>query len=178
VEAALDGDARVEAAEFGRARAQLARTGQPGLLARAELMRCAAHAARLDLAPCPGFEALRVDAEAADRAYADHLLGRADAAAVALLPAHHQAVIRGGEATLPAVEEPLARLVAAALLLQSGRAGPATVALAVETASAQGWRRALLAWLGVQRRLAERSGDAQEAARIQRRIDAAAPPVR
>ncbi len=173
LDAALQGDARVEAAEFERARAQLSRTGRPGLLARAELMRCAAHVARLDLGPCPGFESLRIDADAADRAYADHLLGRADAAAVALLPAHHQAVQRRGEAALAGVGDPPARPVGAATLLQQGRAGPGTVALAVETASERGWRRALLAWLGVQRRMAEQRGDAAEAARVQRRLDAA-----
>ena len=178
VEAALEGEMRIESAEFERAVAKLARSGRPELLARAELIRCAAHAARLDLGPCEGFEARRVDAEAADRAYADYLGGRLAAADAELLPPHQRAVHAAGETALPAVEDPLARLVAAALLLQSGRAGPATVALAVDTASAQGWRRALLAWLGVQRRLAERSGDAQEAARIQRRIDAAAPPAR
>jgi hypothetical protein len=173
LDAALQGDARVEAAEFGRARAQLSRTGRPELLARAELMRCAAHAARLDLGPCPGFEALRVDAQAAERAYADYLLGHADAAAVALLPAHHQAVQRAGGAALAGIDDPLARLVAAATLLQAGRAGPATVSLAVEAASERGWRRTLLAWLGVQRRMAEQRGDAAEAARIRRRLDAA-----
>lgn len=171
--AALQGDARVEAAEFERARSQLSRTGRPALLARAELMRCAAHAARLDLGPCAGFEALRVDAETADRAYADHLLGRADEAALALLPVQHQAVHRGGEAALAGVDDPLARLIAAATLLQAGRAGPATAALAVDTASERGWRRALLAWLGVQHRMAEQRGDAAEAARIQRRLNAA-----
>ena len=41
------------------------------------------------------------------------------------------------------------RLVAAGVLLQTGRADPGVIAQAVDTASAQGWRRPLLAWLGV-----------------------------
>ena len=44
-----------------------------------------------------------------------------------------------------------------------------------ETASAQGWRRPLLAWLGVQQRLAQQNGQAEEAARLRRRMDLAAP---
>jgi hypothetical protein len=44
------------------------------------------------------------------------------------------------------------------------------VAQAVETASAQGWRRPLLAWLGVQAKLAEQGGDAAEAERVRRRM--------
>jgi len=41
----------------------------------------------------------------------------------------------------------------------------------VATASDQGWRRPLLAWLGVQRLRAEQAGDAQEARRLRRRMD-------
>ena len=38
------------------------------LLARAELMRCAAHAASLQVEPCAGFEAVRADAAPPERA--------------------------------------------------------------------------------------------------------------
>jgi hypothetical protein len=176
--AALDGDDRLEAAEFARAKTQIGRTGRTDLLARAELMRCAAHTARLDLGPCEGFEARRVDAAPTDRAYADHLTDQLSEADAALLPAHHRALRQRGEAALPGIEDPLGRLVGAAVLMRSGRAGPATVQVAVDTASAQGWRRALLAWLGVQRRLAEQAGDAAAAQRVQRRIDAASTAPR
>jgi hypothetical protein len=46
--------------------------------------------------------------------------------------------------------------------------------LATETASAQGWRRPLLAWLGVQAARAEQAGAAEEAQRIRRRMALAA----
>ncbi|HRL37596.1 MAG TPA: hypothetical protein PLH50_12290, partial [Ottowia beijingensis] len=55
------------------------------------------------------------------------------------------------------------------------QASPAVVEQAVETASHQGWRRPLLAWLGVQARLAEQRGDAAEAARVRRRMDLVQP---
>ncbi|MBL8339797.1 MAG: hypothetical protein JNM97_23735, partial [Rhodoferax sp.] len=55
-------------------------------------------------------------------------------------------------------------------LLQTGRADPAVIALATETASAQGWRRPLLAWLGVQAQRAAAAGDGAEAERIRRRM--------
>jgi hypothetical protein len=41
----------------------------------------------------------------------------------------------------------------------------------VDTASAQGWRRPLLAWLGLQHQRALQAGDAEAAAGLQRRID-------
>jgi len=181
VAADLRGDDRIATLEFDRARAQIARTGRPDLLARAELLRCAARVAALDLGPCAGFEPLRADAAAPERAYADHLLGRLQAADAPLLPPAQQAVLALGQApadgvaaaALQAQADPLSRLVGAAVLLQAGHAGPAVAALAVDTASAQGWRRPLLAWLGLQRQRAQQAGDGEAAARLQRRIDLA-----
>ena len=64
IEAYLSGNARVEKLEWDRARAEVARTGRPDLLARLELMRCAAQVASLVTEPCERFEALRADAAA------------------------------------------------------------------------------------------------------------------
>jgi hypothetical protein len=179
VDAYLSGATRVAAAEFARARGQLARTGRPDLLARAELLRCAAAVASLDFEPCAGFEALRADAAPAERAYADYLVARLPIADAALLPPAQRPFASGtlqGEpatAALRAIDDPLSRLVAAAVLFKGGRADPQAVALAVETASAQGWRRPLLAWLGVELALAEKAGNKDEVERLRRRIAAA-----
>lgn len=171
VDAYLSGRGDVEAVEFARARQELARTGRVDLLAHAELTRCATRVASLVFEPCAGFEALRADAPAAERAYADFLAGRIAADDIALLPPQHRAVAAAsGPVALPDAE-PLAQLVAAGVLLQAGRADARVVAQAVDAASSQGWRRPLLAWLGVQQRLAEQAGDNAEAARVQRRLD-------
>ena len=69
------------------------------------------------------------------------------------------------------IEDPLPRLIGAALLFRQTRAEPATLAQAVETASERGWRRPLLAWLEVSLRRARSAGDAEAAAIIQRRLD-------
>ncbi len=168
VAAWLAGDSRAEAQEFERARSEIARTGRPDLLARAELMRCAAHVASLVFEPCQGFEALRADAAAPERAYADYLAGRPLARddTDRLPPAQ-----RTSAAGAPGIADPLSRLIAIAVLFQSGQATPPMIAAAVDTASAQGWRRPLLAWLKVQAMRAESAGDAGEAQRLQRRIE-------
>jgi len=173
VAAYFKGDERTATVEFDQARSDLASTGQPALVARAELTRCAIQVASLAFGDCPGFEALRGDAPAAERAYADYLAGRATPAEVPLLPEQHRAIAGGREdaATLNAIADPVARLVAAGVLLRAGRASPPAVQLAVDTASQQGWRRPLLAWLGVQLQRAERAGARDEAARLRRRID-------
>jgi len=167
VAAYLVGNARIEAAELARARAEVSRTGRADLLARVELSHCAAQVASLVFGPCAAFEPLRADAAAPERAYADYLLAQhppATAAGAALLPEAH----RG--AAPAAMTDPLARLVAIGVLFEAGQADPPLIALAVDTASAQGWRRPLLAWLGVQLARAEHAGAVDEAGRLRRRI--------
>lgn len=171
LEAYLSGNPRVEQLEWDRARAEVARTGRPDLLARLELMRCAAQVASLVPGPCERFEPLRADAAAPERAYADYLGGRVQPQDVGLLPEAQRKVAASGDASaLPALEDPLSRLVAAGVLFQSGRASPAVIAIAADTASAQGWRRPLMAWLNVQVQRAEAAGDQQATAALRRRI--------
>lgn len=181
-EAYLSGKARVEQLEWERARAEVARTGRVDLLARLELMRCAAQVASLEVGPCERFEALRPDAAAPERAYADYLAGRGSPQQLPLLPEAQRKVAASGDAaTLAAIEDPLSRLVAAGVLFQAGRASPAVMAAATDTASAQGWRRPLLAWLLLQAQRAEAAGDAEAAAALHRRagiVEQGAAPVK
>ncbi|MBP1203748.1 hypothetical protein JOD97_001762 [Duganella sp. 1411] len=172
----LSGNARVEQAEYQRAREALGSTGKVDLIIRAELIRCAARVASLVFEDCAGFDKLAADASPADRAYAAYLSGRASAADAALLPAQHQPVAAAASdtaaaAATQAITDPLSKLVASGVLLRANKATPAVLADAVETASTQGWRRPLLAWLGVQAMRAGQAGDAAEAQRIKRRID-------
>ncbi|MGE4237981.1 hypothetical protein, partial [Hydrogenophaga sp.] len=169
----LGGDARNAAAEFARVRAALASTGQPTLLARADLLRCATRVASLAFEPCTAFDALAQDAQPAEQAYARYLAGAATPTDAALLPEAHRALASGAapESALVAIQDPLSQLVAAGVLQRQGRASDAVAARAVETASAQGWRVPLLAWLRLQRQRAEAAGASDEAARLQRRMD-------
>lgn len=170
-EAYLSGDSRVADLEWSRARAEVARTGRPDLLARVELLRCAAQRAALDLQPCTAFDALRPDAQPPERAYADYLAGHlAPADAPLLPPAQRQAAQAAQAGTIAAIEDPLSRLVAASVAVQAGRSDDALLAAAADAASARGWRRPLLAWLGLRARLAAERGDAAAAAALQRRI--------
>ncbi len=172
----MEGNTRVEAVEFGRALSEVASTGRVDLVARVELLRCASRTASLVLEPCAGFERLRADAPPAERAYADYLAGRLQPQDLALLPASQRAAAGGDAGALKAMTDPLSQLVAAAVLFQRGQASPAVLQLAVDTSSAQGWRRPLLAWLGVQAQLADKAGDAEQAARLRRRMALVEPP--
>ena len=181
VAAHLAGVDRVATLEFKRARSALAATGRPDLVARGELLRCAADVAGLQFGPCAGFEPLRQDAHAAELAYADHVFAAQRQAPIsaerqALLPPAQRVLAAPPDgsaadlARLQSVNDPLSRLVGAALWLRDGRASPAVMALAVDTASAQGWRRPLLAWLQAASLQAQASGNAADAARLERRM--------
>ena len=146
----LSGDTAGAESEFKSARTELTATGRADLVARAELVRCAAQVASLVFEPCTGFEALSKDAGAEERAYAAYLEGRG---------AHS------------ASNEPFSRLVAYGVQMRSANIDPQGIATAVEISSNQGWRRPLLAWLGVQLKRAEQAGDSETAARLKRRIE-------
>ena len=182
-QAYLRGNSWVAAQAFSRARSETASTGRAEQVARAELTRCAVQVASLVFDDCPGYLALAPDTEPATRAYAQYLSGRWDGLDAAQLPEQHRALVQQaaagtpspehGQSALSAIADPLARLVAAGALLRSGRLTPADIATATETAAAQGWRRPLLAWLGVQLTRANAAGQASkdQAQQIQRRID-------
>lgn len=176
----LSGDSRVEAAEFARARHEVASTGRADLVARVELLRCATRVASLVFEPCSGFDALAADAAPAEQAYARYLSGQARPADAALLPPAHRPLASSPaapDAALAAIEDPLSRLVAAGVLLQRGQASPAVMEQVVQAASSQGWRRPLLAWLRLQQQHAVAAGARDEGARLQRRIELMlAPP--
>jgi hypothetical protein len=146
----LRGDTKLAEMEFAAATAEIRRTGRADLLARAELIRCAVRAASLEFDDCPAFELLRADAGSEEAAYADFLAGKRERAAS---------------------DDSVSRLVSLGVQFRTGRIAPEGVNAAVDLASSQGWRRPLLAWLGVQAKRAEEAGDREAGERIRRRID-------
>ncbi len=167
----LVGNSKLATIEFSRARREISSTGRADLMARAELMRCAAQVASLEFNNCEPFQMMLQDAAAEERAYADYLGGNWVGLDTELLPAQHRAVLTVTGGTLNAIEDPLSRLVAAGVLLRKGILAPEDITIVVQTASDQGWRRPLLAWLGVAIRRAEQSNDKEEVLLIQRRIN-------
>lgn len=167
----LVGNSKLATMEFSRARREISSTGRADLMARAELIRCAAQVASLEFNNCEPFQMMLQDAAAEERTYADYLEGNWVGLDTELLPAQHRAVLTVTGEALNAIEDPLSRLVAAGVLLRKGILAPEDITIVVQTASDQGWRRPLLAWLGVAIRRAEQSNDKEEVLLIQRRIN-------
>ncbi len=170
----LEGNTRLADFEWARANTEIARTGRTDLAARAELTRCATRVASLEFDGCALYQPRAPDATASEQAYAAYLNGQWTGLDAALLPAQHRAVLQStgqGPSVLPAIADPLARLVAAGALLQAHRLSPQDMLVATDTASAQGWRRPLLAWLTQQWQAAQARGDQDAVVRLQRRRD-------
>ncbi|TSE20436.1 hypothetical protein Talka_00782 [Tepidimonas alkaliphilus] len=182
--AELEARDRVAALHWARAQRAARSAADPQALARVALVRCALRLAAAQPGACPSAEPYLEDAGAVERAYAAWLAGAAPAAVRrgadkdVNLPAAPQALAvlngaRGATDTLTVlrgIDDPLSRLVAGGWLWQAGQLDADGVRLMVETAAAQGWRRPLAAWLAVQRRWAERRGDATTAGQAERRL--------
>ena len=166
--------------DFRKAAEALSSTGKVELRARAALIRCAFATAALDFAACEPWNGLQADAEPQDRAYGSFLSGALATVDARALPPQYRPLARARDArgrndALQSIEDPLSRLIGAGALFRSGELSPFGVALAVDAASGQGWRRPLLAWLTAQVTLAEASADTAAVERIRKRIEVVAP---
>ena len=149
--------------------------GRVAETARLWLVRCATRRAMLIDDTCAEYaELASIAPNAADHAYYQFLALRWDALDVALLPSQHHDLVRAPadkrHGMLSRIADPLARLLDASLLVMRQEADAATLALAAETASEQGWRQPLLTYLELQLQQATAEGNAAESARLGRRI--------
>ena len=157
----LNAENAAAAAELRKARLQTSRAADADALAQIELRQCAMQVASLDWQPCTAFDALRSAASPTQQHYADYLYAQVAPANIAFLPAAQQGIARAGtaaqaQAALQQIQEPLSKLVAAAVTLRrAGEPNQALLEAAIDAASAQGWRRPLLAWLQLQHQWAQ-----------------------
>ncbi|MHB1144002.1 MAG: hypothetical protein ACYCZS_03790 [Thiobacillus sp.] len=159
-------------------RQAVAATGGAGRVtetARLWLVRCATRRAMLIDDACSEYaELASVAPNAADQAYYQFITLRWDGLDVAQLPAQHRDLVRapaGMRHAVPGkIDDPLARLLDASLLVMRQEADATTLEVAVETASERGWRQPLLTYLKLQQKQAEAQGNLPEQARLARRI--------
>jgi predicted small lipoprotein YifL len=149
--------------------------GRVAETARLWLVRCATRRAMLIDDACAEYaELAAVAPDAADQAYYRFLTLRWEGLEVALLPDQHRDLVRAPAGkrhdVLARIGDPLARLLDASLLVMRQEADAATLALATETASEQGWRQPLLTYLKLRHQQAAAQGNAAEQARLARRI--------
>ncbi|MEW5908770.1 MAG: hypothetical protein AB1659_03120 [Thermodesulfobacteriota bacterium] len=171
----LQGNDRLAGSEFEKAGSEIAKTGNLKIAAQAGLVRCAMRVASLDFAPCTDFVRFEKEVGAEEIAYFHFIEGNWDQADLRRLPDQYRPLLRAADTAklnraAQQIQEPVSRLIAAALLFKKGRIEPETMSVALETASDQGWRRPVLAWLMVMLRRAEASGDAEGVEHLKNRI--------
>ena len=172
---ALLGDNTLAERYFKQAVAATGGAGRVAETARLWLVRCATRRAMLIDDACAEYADLaRIAPNAADQAYYQFVTLRWDGLDAALLPRQHQDLLRAPASKrremLGKIDDPLARLLDASLLVMRQEADDATLALAAETASSQGWRQPLLTYLKLQQKQAAAQDNAAELARLDRRI--------
>jgi len=172
---ALLGENTLAERYFQQAVAATGGAGRVTETARLWLVRCATRRAMLINDACGEYANLAVVApNAADQAYYQFVTLRWEGLDVAQLPAQHRDLVRALAVKRPAVlkkiDDPLARLLDASLLVMRQEASASTLEMAVETASERGWRQPLLIYLKLQQEQAAAQGNLPEQARLARRI--------
>ncbi|OYW38396.1 MAG: hypothetical protein B7Z35_07300 [Hydrogenophilales bacterium 12-61-10] len=156
----------------------IAATGGAGRVtetAQLWLVHCATRRAMLIDDSCNDYvELARLEPHAENAAYFRFLTLRWELVDIALLPKQHQRLVSAPAAARPGllatIDDPLARLLDASLLVMRKEADRQTLDLATATASDQGWRQPLLTYLKLQQQQAATRGDAAELARLAQRI--------
>jgi hypothetical protein len=165
---------------FRNAVEEIKKGGDADRLGKAWLTRMAVQIAALtepDVGDYPKIEA--AEAVPANRNFYRFLKGDAVAVDVSLLPESYRpfwVTLRNGDAAkaavaITAIDDPLSRLIASGLSVRQGLETEVILRTAVETASQNGWKRALLAWLDRLKSFHEAAGDAEKASAISSRID-------
>lgn len=173
---ALLGENTLAERYFQQAVAATGGAGRVADTARLWLVRCATRRAMLIDDACTEYaELARIEPNAADAAYYRYVTLRWNELDASLLPSQHRDFVRAPaerrNETLDRIGDPLARLLDASLLVMRREADRRTLELAVETASAQGWRQPLLTYLKLLQTLAVERSDAAERERLAKRIE-------
>ncbi len=175
--ALLEGQERQAAWRLSEAVRAATATAQPEAVGRVWLYACAIATARLDNTLCSRYAAMpQTDQPESHRSYYAFLQGKWADVAVATLPVVYHSVVTAKdsasrEAAVAVIADPQSRLIAAAACVEAGQCGQGGVNVAVDTASAQGWRGALYPWLLRQRDGLLQGGDTVGAHKVQARID-------
>lgn len=176
----LAGNDAIAAVHFRKAVDAIKKTGDPDILARAYLTQYALKTAvleRFDDGAYRKTAALPLTPE--NRNFYDLLKGNVDQVDPQFLPEQYRgliAAIRKGNsadrtAAATRIEDPLSRLIAAGIIIQYGDHDEQLLQTAVDTASYQGWQKALQVYL---EKLADYYKRKQETAKedlVRRRIE-------
>ena len=175
----LSGNERIAELHFHKATEELKKSGDLDILARAYLTKYAVHAAVLE--PFDDREYLTIEAvspAARNRNFHSFLKGAFDHVNEGLLPNKYDGFMkafRGGKSEnvtneISKMEDSLSRLIAVGLLVKQQKYDEGDLKLAIDTASRNGWKKALVVYLEKLHLFYEAKKEIDKAASIQQRL--------
>jgi hypothetical protein len=182
----LEGDERKADLYFELAVREIQKSGDPDLLDRALLTRCALRTAALEtLSPgdcvLAGWKHTKEN-----ESYLVFLREGAGGTDPSLLPQAYRNFAKALEAgktgpindAVAGIDDPLSRIIASAVAVKGGRFDDRTLELALEAASREGWKKIVLLYLGRLEDFSRERGDAEQADRFRRRQEILSTPLK
>ena len=173
-------DSSITESHFRKAVEEIKKGGDADLLGKAWLTRMALQVAvREELEEGEYLKIESVEPVPANRNFYLLLKGDTGQVDVSLLPEAYRPFWKAflsrdatkAAASIAAIEDPIPRLIASGLAVSHRLENDAILRTAVETASRNGWKRALSAWLERLQSYYEAAGDVKNASAIRARID-------
>lgn len=173
-DAVLTGRDKQAAWHLTEAVRESASTADAAAVGRVWLHACAIDTARLTSDLCSRYRQLpQTGQPAAHQSYFAFLRGEWNEVQAELLPPPYRPLLTASapDTAVAGIGDAQTRLIAAGACINAGKCGESTITLAVDTASAQGWRGAVYPWLLKQRESLLAKGDLAGAERVQARLD-------
>ena len=175
----LTGDRHKADRYFEKAVEEITKSGNLTVLARAYLTRCSLKVAVLIPFSCYDFDMIDdIESDAEHRAFYLFLSGALETLDVDMLPRRYARVVSavrtdsltGVNVALARIDDPLSRIIAAGVVVSIHMFDETTLQIALDTASEQGWKLAVLRYLEELKRLYAENGNASRAAYIQEKL--------
>ena len=164
---------------FEKARREIASGNDLGLLTIAYLTQYALHTASLETFDSSEFAKLyRLEPNPPDMAYCHFLKGNFSAVDIHALPVRYAGVMKAASSKdltlasreIAAMDDPLSRLIACGVWVRYLPADENILQIGIDTASANGWRRPLWAYLGKLQNYYLEKGDPAKAGIVAERL--------
>jgi hypothetical protein len=176
----LAGNTFIADLHFKKATEEIKKSGNLEILARAYLTKYAVRVAVLEKIDDREYLAIeKIQPSAANRNFHEFLKGNFDHVDQDLLPEQYHGFLTAFRSRkedsladeLLKIEDPLSRLIAAGLLVRLDRYDERCLQIAIETASKNGWKKALLVYLETIQKYYEKKKEPEKAANTRKKID-------
>lgn len=176
----LTGYERKSEIYFTKAVEEIKKSGKLDVLAKAYLTKCSVRIATLEEINCDEFNLIEgIEENRENNNFYLFLKGNFDNVDGKLLPERYQKffksiktdTIEDLNSEIVKIEDPLSRLITLGLSVKHGQYNESTLKAALDVASAQGWKKALLAYLEEIKSFYKKTRKAAKADKVQQKIN-------